>query len=303
MDGQHRANRTAYADALAQERAAVTRIEQELRAASAVLVKLQRTVPIYRTMAERYATLRAEGFVSELYALERQRDRIEKEQDEDAQRHTVESLEANRAQAQRRLAQVESSYRQQLHAERTQVASQRARIEEDLAKALYRASAVELRAPQAGVVKDLATHTLGTVVSPGTVLLTLVPAGEELQADVLVRNLDVGFVHVGQTAKVKVATYPFQKYGTVQGVVTHVSADASEAPTRRDPAEESAASAQNGYRARVALAAQSVSFDGRSLPLTSGMQVESEIRLGERSLLEYVLAPFQKAWHEAARER
>jgi HlyD family secretion protein len=120
---------------------------------------------------------------------------------------------------------------------------------------------------------------------------------------VLVRNLDVGFVHVGQTAKVKVATYPFQKYGTVQGVVTHVSADASEAPTRRDPAEESAASAQNGYRARVALAAQSVSFDGRSLPLTSGMQVESEIRLGERSLLEYVLAPFQKAWHEAARER
>jgi HlyD family secretion protein len=303
MEAQHRANRTAYADTLAQERAAVTRIEQELRAATAVLVKLQRTVPIYRTMADRYATLRAEGFVSELYALERQRDRIEKEQDEDAQRHTVESLEANLAQAQRRLAQVESSYRQQLHAERTQVASQRARVEEELAKALYRASAVDLRAPQAGVIKDLATHTLGTVVSPGTVLLTLVPAGEELQADVLVRNLDVGFVHVGQTAKVKVATYPFQKYGTVQGVVTHVSADASEGPARREPADDAVAPSQNGYRARVALAAQSVAFDGRSLPLTSGMQVEAEIRLGERSLLEYVLAPFQKAWHEAARER
>jgi HlyD family secretion protein len=303
MEAQYRANRTAYSDALAQERASVARIDQELRAATAVLVKLQRTVPIYRTVSERYATLKAEGFVSELAALERHRDRIEKEQDEAAQKHTVDSLEASLAQAQRRLAQVESAYRQQLHAERTQVASQRSRIEEDLAKALYRASAVELRAPQAGVIKDLATHTLGTVVSPGTVLLTLVPAGEELQADVLVRNLDVGFVHVGQAAKVKVASYPFQKYGTVQGVVTHVSPDASEAPARRDVTEDAVAQAQNGYRARVALAAQSVAFDGRALALTSGMQVESEIRLGERSLLEYVLAPFQKAWHEAARER
>ena len=302
MEAQHRANRLAYTDALAQERASVTRIGQELRAATAVLVKLQRTVPIYRTMADRYATLRAEGFVSELFALERQRDRIEKEQDEAAQAHTVESLEANLSQAQRRLAQVESSYRQQLHAERTQVASQRARIEEDLAKALYRAAAVELRAPQAGIVKDLATHTRGTVVSPGTVLLTLVPAGEELQADVLVRNLDVGFVHVGQPVKVKVATYPFQKYGTLDGVVARISADASEAPSRRESMEDPV-QAQDGYRARVALAAQSVAFDGKSLPLTSGMQVEAEIRLGERSLLEYVLAPFQKAWHEAARER
>jgi HlyD family secretion protein len=59
----------------------------------------------------------------------------------------------------------------------------------------------------------------------------------------------------------------------------------------------------NGYRARLALAAQSLAFDGRTLPLTSGMQVDAEIRLGDRTLLEYVLAPVQKAWHEAARER
>ena len=212
-DAQFRANRTAYADALAQETAAVARIGQDLRAAAAVLAKLERTVPIYQTMADRYSTLQAEGFVSELFALERQRDRIEKEQDQTAQAHTVESLKANLVQAQRRLAQVTSSYRQQLHAERSQATSQRVRLEEELAKQLYRAAAVELRAPQAGVIKDLATQTLGTVVSPGTVLLTLVPAGEELQADVMVRNLDVGFVHVGQPARVKIATYPFQKYG------------------------------------------------------------------------------------------
>src|SRR4030095_2347865 len=129
-DAQFRANRAAYADAVAQETSAVTRIGQELRAATPVLTKLQRTVPIYQTMADRYATLQAEGFVSELFALERQRDRIEKEQDEAAQTHTVDSLRASLAQAERRLAQVISSYHQQLHAERAQTSSQCTRLEE-----------------------------------------------------------------------------------------------------------------------------------------------------------------------------
>ncbi|MCC7327416.1 MAG: HlyD family type I secretion periplasmic adaptor subunit [Burkholderiales bacterium] len=303
-DAQYRANRTAYADARAQETSAIARIDEELRAAVAVRSKLQRTVPIYRTAAERYATLRAEGFVSELFALERQRDRIEKEHELEAQEHVAEGLRANLAQARRRLLQVESSYRQQLHAERAQLSSQRSRLEEELAKELYRAAGVELRAPQAGVVKDLATHTLGAIVSPGSILLTLVPAGEELQADVLVRNLDVGFVRIGQPARVKVATYPFQKYGIVDGVVVHVSPDASDAPPApRDSDDESLPLAPNGYRARIALSGQSLPFHGHPLPLTAGMQVDAEIRLGERTLLEYLLAPVQRAWHEAARER
>ncbi len=303
VDAQYRANRAAYADALAQEHAAIARIRQELRAARAVHDKLVRTVPIYRTMADRYTTLQREGFVSELAALERQRERIEKEHDLTAQAHAVEGLEAGLAHAERRLAQVTSAYRQQLHAERAQAQAQKLRLDEDLAKAVYRAHAVELRAPQAGVVKDLLTHTSGAVVAPGTVLLSLVPAGEELQADVLVRNLDVGFVRVGQSARVKVATYPFQKYGIVDGVVVHVSPDAIEPASGAARPAESESGAVAAYRARISLSAQSLAFDEQTLPLVSGMLVEGEIRLGERSLLEYLLAPVQKAWHDAARER
>jgi HlyD family secretion protein len=59
----------------------------------------------------------------------------------------------------------------------------------------------------------------------------------------------------------------------------------------------------SGYRARIEFPSQSIAFDGRALPLASGMQAVAEIRLGERTLLEYLLAPVQKAWHEAARER
>ncbi|MEO6564401.1 MAG: HlyD family type I secretion periplasmic adaptor subunit, partial [Casimicrobiaceae bacterium] len=214
---QYTANRRAFNDALAHEASAVQRIEQELQAAMAMRSKLQRTVPIYQTSALRYAQLQSEGFVSELFALEKQRDRIEKELDLAAQEHAVEALRASIDQARHRLAQVTSANRAQLHVEQFQAGAQRSRVEEDLAKQLYRTRNLELRAPVAGTVKDLATHTVGTVVSPGTILLTLVPAGDELQADVIITNLDAGFVRKGQFAKVKVATFPFQKYGVVDG--------------------------------------------------------------------------------------
>ena len=298
------ANRAAFLDAVAQEAAVRTRIAQELSAATEVGIKLARTLPIYRTMAERYRQLQREGFVSELFALDRERERIEKEQDLRAQEHTVASLRASLTQAERRLAQVTSGYRAQLHAERAQVEGQRSRIAEELAKGLARAAGIELRAPQAGVVKEVATHAADTVVAAGAVLATLVPAGEELQAEVLIRDADIGFVRAGQPARVKLAAFPFQKYGLVDGTVQRVSPDASvaAAPRRGGPAENPGDGA-SGYRARVALAGQSLAFEGTSLPLTAGMVAVAEIRLGERTLFEYLVAPVRRAWHEAARER
>jgi HlyD family secretion protein len=80
----------------------------------------------------------------------------------------------------------------------------------------YLASALDLRAQektvaslaaaaQAGIVKDLATHTVGAVVSPGAALLTFVPEDEPLLTEVMIQNDDVGFVHAGQTVKLKLA--------------------------------------------------------------------------------------------------
>jgi HlyD family secretion protein len=293
----YRANRRAHLDALAQENAAADRLAQELGAARVAERKLERVVPIVRSAAQRFAQLHAEGFASELAALEREREHIEKAQDLEAQRHAVAALTAAATQAQRRVAQVTSGYRAQLLAERSQAEAELARLVEALARQMHRADRIELRAPQAGIVKDVATHTPGAVVGAGTLLVTLVPAGEELVADVLVRHEDAGFVHPGQEARVKLASYPFQKYGTIDGRVVHVAADAIE------PTADRAASAPSGYRARIALSSQALRTEESSMALASGMQVAAEIRLGERRVVEYLLSPLQKAWHEAARER
>lgn len=304
-NAQFHANRRAYQEALAQERSTIIRVGKELRAAIEVQTKLRRTVPIYRTMSERFDTLKREGFVSEIYQLERERDHIEKDQDLKAQDFTVESLEASLEQARMRQAQVTSNYRQQLHSERAPADAQAKKVAEELAKQHYRNTLIELTAPQAGIVKDLVLHTPGSVVSPGTVLLTLVPHGDALQADVMVKNLDAGFVRAGQPARVKIVAYPFQRYGMIEGEVIRVSADASETGNGRaeDLDAEGKATIQSMYRARIALPLQRMRFATAELPLVSGMQVTAEIKLGERSVLEYLLAPVQKAWHEAGRER
>jgi hemolysin D len=298
---QLQANRAALADAVANAKAQVTRIEQELAAAIEVESKLVRTVPIAQTMAVRYDRLRQEGYVSELFALERERDRIEREQDLRAQRHTVGALRASLGQALRQHAHVVSNHRRQLHAERAEASAQLARSREELDKQLVRREHVELTAPHAGVVKELSVRTPGTVVAAGTVLLTLVPAGDALEVDVLVRNEDAGFVRAGQRAQLKVAAFPFQKYGLLVAEVLRIGPDATDLPQSRNANDE--APPAGAYRARLAVPSQSLEFEGTRLALTPGMLASAEIHLGQRALLYYLLAPVQKAWHEAARER
>jgi HlyD family secretion protein len=88
--------------------------------------------------------------------------------------------------------------------------------------------------------------------------------------------------------------------------VEHVSADAADANTQgqqNGSGERGAKAAPLTYRALVALKAMQLEQDSERLSLTAGMQASAEILLGTRSVLEYLLSPVQKAWHEAGRER
>jgi HlyD family secretion protein len=169
---------------------------------------------------------------------------------------------------------------------------------------------LELKAPQAGIVKDLATHTPGTVVSPGTVLMTLVPNNESLQAEVWLKNEDAGFVRENQPVKVKLSAYPFQKYGMVDGKVLQVSADATDKSSSNNNQNSSdisqnvsGSTTQLAYRTIVQLSKQTLEIEHDHLHLAPGMQVVAEIKLADQTVMEYLLSPISKAFHEAGRER
>lgn len=304
VEAQFLARRRAHTDTLATEQAQLRKARQDLKVAQEVEAKLRKTVPIYREQAEGWDKLAREGFAGKLLAMERQRQYVESEQDLKAQGHAVAGLQAALEQSEKRLAQIESGYFQQLQAERIDIAAQYHKLQQELDKQQHRSGLLELKAPQAGVVKDLATHTPGTVVSPGTVMMTLVPRDEPVQAEVWISNADAGFVEAAQKAMIKIDAYPFQKYGLVEGRVRQVSADSSAAGNAGGaPVKSEPMSPPLFYRVLVALDRDHVARDGARFALLPGMQVNAEIHLGTRSVLEYLLSPIQKVVHEAGRER
>lgn len=300
-EGQFQARRQAYFDALGAEQATFTKAQHDLKAATEIEGKLQRTVPFHKDQAESWDKLAREGFAGRLLAQERQRSYIEAEQELRAQAQNVASLRALIAQSEKRISQITSNYRQQLQNERAEVEALYHKLGQDWDKQEYRHALLELKAPQAGIVKDLATHTPGTVVAPGTILLTLVPHDEPLIAEVWVGNADAGFVQAEQKARVKLAAYPFQKYGMLDGVVKQVSADAQ---ARSDSSNSATKFVQDSaYRALISLGSGHMESQDKRLRLFPGMQVSAEIHLGTRTVLEYLLSPVQKVAHEAGRER
>ena len=305
MAAQHRANRGAFEAALAEEESRLAKARHEVALAEQVRAKLGETLPHYIAQDEAFDKLAKDGFVGPLMASDKKRERIEREQEHKTQAHLIEAARASVQQSERKLAQIDSDYRRQLHAERNEIRAQADRLAQEIAKQSHRQALLELKAGQDSVVKDLATHSIGTVVQPGTVLLTLVPKDDTLHAEVFVANDDIGFVRQGHPARLKFAAYPFQKYGMVDGTVLHVGADAAEGGI-------SNGSSTNGgggrnpplvYKALVMLDAMHLDMDGQRYPLSAGMQANAEILLGRRSVIEYLLSPVRKAWHEAGRER
>jgi HlyD family secretion protein len=308
---QFRAHRHALLEGLEQEQALLHKAEHERKSAAELLAKLDETVPTYRKAADAFAKLEKEGFLGGLAAADKQREAIEKAKDLAAQRATVDAMDATIAAQQKRVSQMLSNNRAELERE---LAARRARIaqlEPTLRSSAYREGLMELRAPQDGVIKDLATTTIGAVVQPGSVVLTLIPKDELLYADVAIKNEDIGFVRVGQSAQIKLATYPFQRYGMLHGKVIQISADTTEARAigvaansrvlADDPREAPPGAV---YKARVQLDGQVLRDpQGNRLGLTAGLQAVAEINQGKRTVMEYLLSPVQKTISEAARER
>ena len=307
VDAQYGANVRAYENALAQEKSQLQKARNDLAAARQTKAKLEQVLPHYIEQEKAFEKLTKDGFAGRLMYTDKQRERIEKEQDLKTQQFIIRSSEALIEQSEKKIAQISADYQRSLQTERIETAAQYERASQELAKLAHRHDLLELRAPQAGIVKDLATHTAGTVAAPGTILMTLVPEGDNLIAEVWLSNQDIGFVRPGQEAKLKLAAFQFQKYGLIQGTVSHVNVDATEAPSANTRSD--ALSGRDrpmgplAFRTLVELASQDLDADGRRYALQPGMQVSGEIHLGTRSILEYLLSPVQKAFHEAARER
>ncbi len=307
---QFEVHQQAYRESVAQAEEALRRAEHDRQAGEQTLEKLKLTNPIFRSQANTYADLGKDGYVPKTAMEDKQREFIENDQELKAQGARVDSLSASVDEAQRQLNELKAKARSDLQNERIEADADRAKLQQDMAKQSHKAGLLELKATEAGVVKDLSTHTIGTVVTAGTVLMSIVPEKEPVVAEVMVPNEDVGFVHAHQAVKVKVASYAFQKYGMLDGRVRQVWPDATEPSTAQaganatsDNQDAAREGASGGFKALVDLGSQKLVSDTHELALMPGMRVTVEINQGRRTVMEYLLSPIMKVAQEGARER
>jgi len=177
----------------------------------------------------------------------------------------------------------------------------RARKEYD--KAFQLTSYVELRAPEDAVVHDIAPLSIGSAVREAETLITLVPLGGTLEVDAMVRAGDIGRVKVGDSARIKITAFPYQKHGTLEGTVRVLSEDAF--TSGQAGGEEQRQQPQGSgafYRARIAFDAEKNAASHLPARLMPGMEASCEIRVGTRRIIEYLTHPIIKSLDESIRE-
>ncbi|HYD32924.1 MAG TPA: HlyD family type I secretion periplasmic adaptor subunit [Azospirillaceae bacterium] len=206
---------------------------------------------------------------------------------------TRQQIESERQAAAVRRRQLEAEARERLAAELAQKERALGTVTQELRKAKAREARRTLRAPVDGVVVDLAAHTVGGVAKEAEPLLRLVPEDAPLEVEALLAPRDIGFIRPGQPVTVKVDAFPYVRYGTLEGRVIDVPADASGGGDPGQPV----------YRVRVALERRELTVEGAAVALTAGMTVTADIRTGERGVLDYLLDPLLRYRHESLRER
>jgi hemolysin D len=272
--------------------AEIARRGAELRSLQEVVRGLERTAPIARQRADDIKRLADQELVSRHDYLEQERIALQAAGELAAQRERVSEVRAALDEASRQRGGL-AAEAERAAMDRLREAGQRgASSTQELAKARRRGSRTRLTAPVDGTVQQLAVSTVGGVVTPAEALMVIVPERQPLEVEAVVENKDVGFVHAGQRAEVKVETFPYTRYGTLHARVQHVSAEA-------------VADEQRGlvYAARVTLEQGTIIVDGRSVPLTPGMAVTVEIKLARRRVIEFFLAPLLRRASEGLRER
>lgn len=169
----------------------------------------------------------------------------------------------------------------------TQAQRDMAMLEARLQQTQFRREVQQIMSPVDGVVQEVFLHTEGGVVTPAQKLVSIVPNEVPLFIKSSVLNKDIGHVKTGLPVSIKVDTYEYQRYGTIDGIVRQI------APTSRADEKRGLV-----YDVLVTPKQRSLRVDGDARPLLPGMTVRADIKVGKRRIIEFWLYPVLRYLNE-----
>jgi hemolysin D len=271
----------------------LTQRKSELEIAETILKKLSKRYKVLKSQEKMYEKLHKKGSVSEQTWIEKKSETESLEHEIIAQKVEVQRCKYKIDEGGETLSLIKKQWRTENLQELVETEKKIRSTASQLKKAERKLHLRNLYSPVDGIINQIEVTTVGEMVSPAQAIMTIVPDNLNRIAEVSVLNHDIGFIHKGQKAEIKLDTFPFHKYGIIEGEVINVSPDA-------------VVDQKTGmltYEVFVKPDKNSIKIGDRIVKLTPGMTLTVEIKTGTRRIIEYFLDPVMKFKNEAFRQR
>ncbi|MEQ9472044.1 MAG: HlyD family type I secretion periplasmic adaptor subunit [Roseitalea porphyridii] len=264
----------------------------EGKAIAAETEKMQVILPLMREREEALLGLYEQGISPKNQWLQQKIRMVELEQQ--LQLNDIRSLKNDEELSEIELdrSQMVRDYRQDIMEKLAEAAIRQDQAELEMRKMRSLDSYSILRAPVDGRVQQLSVFGVGTVVQPAQQLMVVVPEDDSLELEILIENKDIGHIRVGQSVEVKLDSFPFTKFGVLEGTVSYV-------------ANQSVGQENGGmvFPARILLASAATDTMNHSIQLVAGMSAIAEIKTSKRRAISFFLDPILKTTSTALEVR
>ncbi len=272
----------------AQIRQRQTELTRQINQAESIrkeLELLQEQVKIRSQLAQKQAVARTE-------LLSIQSSQAETQREQRTIKDNIIVAQTALDEAKQRRLELVARFNKELELEAGKVAAELAEVEQSLIRLKDRVARLDVYAPVTGIVQGLSITRINAVVEPGQVIMQIVPTNDELVVEARISPNDIGHVHPGQQANVKIDSYDAARFGSVQGTIRRIS-PSTYLDERKEPY----------YRAEIELEKSWVGNPEQQMDIIPGMTVIADVKTGSKSVLDYLLKPISRGFSGAFRER
>ena len=278
---------------IGEARARLNRLQENLKSARATVINARERESSLRQLVEQEGAVPRFDYLQAKDQLTEAQNQISSlEQDIVAQQQSIQQAEQSYTGAQQSANRLSSERQSEILTQMNQRRQDLTELEGQLKQAQVRAKGQVIVAPISGKIYNIQTSLAERTIAPGQDLLSILPDSHDLLVEAKVLNRDIGFVKEGMRVKVKVATFPFQEFGTIDGEVVKLTPNAT---LDKDLGLV--------YTVRIMLKRKTINVEGKDVELTPGMAVTAEVVTRKRSILTFMLEPITRRFSEALTER
>lgn len=274
-------------------KARLTQRVEEIREARATIERSDEVLGAMRAERDKIEPLVKRRLHPELELIRLDRQILEQEGRRDIAAQSISRLEAARSEAELQIDELTTQFRQEARNELGEVLAETGVLSATIKGAADRVRRTDIVSPVDGIINTLEVNTIGAFLQAGQIVAGIVPETDTLLVEARISPRDVAFVQPGQHALVKLTAYDFSIFGGIDGVVSNVSADSI----------VDQKTGETHYSVLVETGGSEIRMNGVLHPIRPGMVASVDINTGEKTILDYLMKPLNKARFEALTER